>query len=310
MLKNDGHAVEGILLKQVNEPDSDSCDDYVCCAETAIARARDVCDRLDIPLHTPDVRKIFNDKVIRPSLLVWGQGGVPSPCTTCNADVRAPLLNYYRQVLECDYFATGHYFGNIDGKIFRGVDPKKDQSYMVSLVDRAMFKNWLTPLGRLSKTDVRRMATEWDVPTATTPDSQNLCFNHLLPSFDRKVLKRSSEGELIQIGTHNGRPAIGQRKGFGGSTVLEVSSDRIVVGDSAIGSRRVPIVWKVPPYSVTGSLTAQVAYHGTAHHVVDIDGMSITLATDVIASAGQVVAVYCEDELVGGGVIQFNGHTS
>src|SRR3972149_2254725 len=55
LLRNQGFEVEGVLLKQVNEPTD--CDDYVCCSETAIARARSVCDHLNIRLHTPDVRK-------------------------------------------------------------------------------------------------------------------------------------------------------------------------------------------------------------------------------------------------------------
>jgi tRNA-specific 2-thiouridylase len=300
LLQQQGFLVEGVLLKQVNEPTD--CDDYVCCAESAISRARSVCDKLGITLHTPDVRQLFTKKVIDPSIQVWSAGGVPSPCTTCNADVRAPLFNYYRQVLQCDYFASGHYFINDSGRVFRGRDPKKDQSYMVSLVDRAMLKFWLTPLGHMHKSDVRSVASEVGLSTASTPDSQNLCFNHLLPSFDREVV-RSSGSDLIQIGRYTGRPAIGQRKGFGGDTVVSVDTKRILVGKEVPVTREIRVLWRNMPQA-SGMLTAQVAYHGKKYAVSEIGSGHIALAEGTIVSTGQVVAVYRDDELIGGGVIR------
>ena len=299
LLKQQGFKVEGILLKQLSEPVD--CDDYVCCAENAIERARSVCDQLGITLHTPDVRDLFTLKVINPSIKAWEAGAVPSPCTTCNADLRAPLLDYYRRVLQCDYFATGHYFINDNGKISRGKDPGKDQSYMVSLVNKALFKWWFTPLGGMVKHDVRKLAFNSGISTAFTPDSQNLCFNHLLPSFERPVFKDTNV-DLVQIGIHNGRPAVGQRKGFAGNTVVKISPDRIIVGNAAVEVSKLSVQWRNQPLYAEG-LVAQVAYHGKKHTVSTVDADSITLSSAAIVNAGQVVAVYKEDELVGGGVI-------
>lgn len=300
LLKKQGFHVEGILLKQVNEPAD--CDDYVCCSENAIQRARSVCDQLNITLHTPDVRRLFNLKVIAPSIKSWELGDVPSPCTACNADLRAPLLDYYRRVLQCDYFATGHYFINDNGRILRGSDPAKDQSYMVSLVDKHLFNHWLTPLGGMLKSDVRKLAFNSGMNTALTPDSQNLCFNHLLPSFDREIVKMDGEC-LIGIGRHNGRPAVGQRKGFAGNTVVEVLHDKVIVGSAAPMLSKLNVVWRNKPL-YGAQLTAQAAYHGTKHAVSALDSTSITLVNKVVANAGQVVAVYMNDDLVGGGVIR------
>jgi tRNA-specific 2-thiouridylase len=299
LLRQQGFQVEGILFKQVSE--SADCDDYVCCAETAISRARTVCDDLGIPLHTPDVRALFKSKVIDPSIAAWQNGDVPSPCTTCNADVRAPLLNYYREVLECDYFATGHYFITSGERVFRGKDPRKDQSYMVSLVSRSLISRWLTPLGEYLKSDVRKIAADNSVATAEVADSQNLCFNHLLPNFSRPVFKDAGSG-LVQIGSHTGRPAAGQRKGFGGNTVAFVDKEKIIVAESAPRQCRIPISWKNYPGEVAG-LTAQVSYHGHVIPVVSIDDRSVTLATPVTLNPGQVCAVFRKEELVGGGVI-------
>lgn len=300
LLRNLGHQVEGILLKQVSEPTD--CDDYVCCAETAVARAREVCEQIGIPLHTPDVRRQFETKVITPSIRAWENGDVPSPCTTCNADLRAPLLDYYRQVLQCEYFATGHYFINEFGRVYRGVDPRKDQSYMVSLVNPTLLERWLTPLGSMTKSEVRAIAAEMGIASAHTPDSQNLCFNHLLPAFDRPVFRKDSSDRLIQIGRHEGRPAVGQRKGFGGDTVVSVDSEKIVVGNAATPIAKIMVSWRNRPAYRPG-IEAQVAYHGKKYAVEAIHEKGILLAEGCIVSAGQVVAVYAGNELVGGGVI-------
>src|SRR3972149_7786485 len=281
LLRNQGFEVEGVLLKQVNEPTD--CDDYVCCSETAIARARSVCDHLNIRLHTPDVRKQFSDKIINPSIRLWEDGGVPSPCTSCNADFRAPLLNYYRQVLGCDFFATGHYFINNSGQVSRGTDPTKDQSYMIGLVQLELLKFWLTPLGDLTKARVRQIAAQNDIATANTPDSQNLCFNHLLPPLVRPVLQHSEKG-LFKIGTHSGRPAIGQRKGFGGRTVISVSDRCIIVGDVRPQSKTINVMWKNYPSRNPNELNAQVAYHGKKYGVSSFDARSITLDSEVVVN--------------------------
>lgn len=299
LLQQQGFEVEGILLKQLSE--TGDCDDSSCCAESAIARARKVCNHLGITLHAPDARTLFNKMVIGPSIEVWSKGGIPSPCTSCNADVRAPLLNYYKNVLQCEYFATGHYFINKNGVVYRGTDPSKDQSYMVSLVGKELLNSWLTPLGNIFKKDVRSIAAAAGIATASTPDSQNLCFNHLLPSFDRGVF-RIEDGDLIQIGRHAGRPAIGQRKSFGGYTVLSVNSDSIVVGSSPPVKNVLNVRWANAPPKLD-DLIVQVAYHGKNYDISEFSDSTVTLADHTTTSPGQTIAVYKGDELVGGGTI-------
>lgn len=300
LLKNQGYEVEGVLLKQVNEPTD--CDDYVCCAETAISRAREVCEQLKITLHTPDIRAAFNRSVIQPSLEVWASGGVPSPCTTCNSKVRAPFLNYYADVLRCDYFATGHYFINDGGRVYMGVDPSKDQSYMVSFVNPKLFGRWLTPLGNYYKSEVRKVAEYFGISTAHTPDSQNLCFDHLVPDLERPVFKQNGDA-LIQIGMHKGRPALGQRKGFGGDTVVAVDSEKIVISKEVKTSNNLKIRWVNYPGKTDGTV-AQLAYHGKYYEVLEMGPERIVISEPKVISTGQTIAIYSGKELVGGGVFE------
>ncbi len=295
LLQKAGFEVEGILLKQLNE--RSDCDTSICCAENAIARARHVCEQLRIPLHTPDVRKLFNAKVVQPTIDSFLRGDVPSPCTSCNAKVRAPLLLYYSKVVGADFFATGHYFINTNGTVSRSPDPQKDQSYMMALVKPELLMTWLTPLGAMTKVQVRAIAAENNLATAHTPDSQNLCFNHLLPTPERTV-----RHGLITIGKHSGRPAVGQRKSFSGLTVSEVTHDEIILEKVAPTQQTLPITWVNKPQSNSG-LVAQIAYHGYQYTVTHLENTSITLDRGVTTSPGQVVAVYHENTLVGGGIV-------
>lgn len=300
LLKEQGFDVQGVIFKQVNADPNDVEEGAVCCSVSAIEEARDVAFALGIRLHPIDLREKFKDLVIDPTIQGYEDGITPSPCLSCNKNVRSVNLDYYRWVLKADAFATGHYFRNEGGSVYRGIDPSKDQSYMVALVERKYFERWLTPLGNMYKTRVREIADGLSLPTAHNPDSQDLCFSHLLPSFKRDIVY---QGKVV--GQHEGRPTLGQKKGFGGKRVLNVLPDKVIVGAhtelptrSSCKLNDINLLVDTLP----SSFLVQSRYHcepveGSLHN----DELIISKAE--ILSPGQIAAFYDGDRLLGGGII-------
>jgi len=100
-----------------------------------------------------------------------------------------------------------------------GVDKEKDQSYFLWQLDQEQLKHVIFPVGGYTKPEVRKLAKRFKLPTAETPESQEVCFvSGQTNDFLRKYLK-TRPGEIINVdgkvvGEHNGLwfYTIGQRK--------------------------------------------------------------------------------------------------
>jgi tRNA-specific 2-thiouridylase len=222
-----------------------------CCASNAVALARRVAEQLAIPFHVIDAAELFRRDVVTPMIAAYGRGRTPNPCLDCNRKVRWGFLLRHALGLGAEYLATGHYARiqkTTSGfALLRGVDPAKDQSYVLASLGQADLARTLFPLGGMTKDAVRERARGLNLPVAERPDSQDLCF---IPDRDyRRFLKKyapesftpgpilSRRGEVL--GRHPGLAAftIGQRKGIGVSSprplyVLEIDPARnaLVVG--------------------------------------------------------------------------------
>lgn len=299
LLKEEGLDVEGVIFKQVNA----ACyeDDSLCCSASAIEEAKEVCWDLDIPLHIRDLRRRFAADVIGPTNGQFKSGLTPSPCTICNSRVRAPELDETRVLRKLDFFATGHYFQVKDGQVFRGQDKKKDQSYMVCLVPKHFFQRWRTPLGKMTKEGVRKIANDLDLPTAHNPDSQDLCFKHLLPSPRRTVYH---EGEEVDV--YIGRPTIGQKKGFNGKRVLRVLRDVIHVTTEDVAETSASLhSINILVNDLPRKMDIQIGSHADPIQGT-IDNGILKLSRPAVLAPGQVAALYNGQQLLGGAVIGRN----
>ena len=56
------------------------------------------------------------------------------------------------------------------------LDSAKDQTYYLSSISEEGLSRALFPLSRLTKGQVRTLANEWRLPTATRDESMGLCF--------------------------------------------------------------------------------------------------------------------------------------
>lgn len=227
LLQQQGYAVVGMMLRLWSEPGSEA--DNRCCTPDAMALARRVAAHLGIPFYAVDAQEIFHREVVEYFLAGYRRGDTPNPCLACNRQVRWGFLLQNARALGADFLATGHYArlqGTASGEIqlLRGVDERKDQSYVLHVLTQEKLQHALFPLGEFTKPQVRQMARDFGLPVAERADSQDLCF---LGSGDyRSFLHRhapevETPGPITtrsgeQLGEHHGLAfyTIGQRKGL------------------------------------------------------------------------------------------------
>ena len=228
LLVRQGHPVIGMMLRLWSEPGSEA--DNRCCTPDAMAQARRVAALLGIPFYAVDAQEIFRSTVVQAFIDGYTKGETPNPCLTCNRQVRWDFLLKHALALGAQYLATGHYVRlrqhpSQGFQVLRAGDERKDQSYVLHVLNQQQLSHALFPLGELTKPQVRQLAAEMGLPVAERPDSQDLCF---LGAGDyRQFLLRNAPqvhtpGPILdrlgqQIGEHQGLAfyTIGQRKGLG-----------------------------------------------------------------------------------------------
>ncbi|GAC1304511.1 MAG: tRNA 2-thiouridine(34) synthase MnmA [Ktedonobacteraceae bacterium] len=216
LLKEQGHEVIGIMLRLWSEPgviEDDGVEQVVqnkCCSLESVDDARRVARLLDMPLYLVNVEQEFKDTVVDMFYEEYVAGRTPNPCLTCNRHIRFTVMLNRALALDADYLATGHYVRvddhPITGKrrLRRGVDPDKDQSYVLHVLNQQQLAHACFPLGAYTKPQVRAMAAERGMTVATKAESQEICFvaqNDYRGFIDRYAASRvAEEAELINAG--------------------------------------------------------------------------------------------------------------
>jgi tRNA-specific 2-thiouridylase len=224
-----------------------------CCSVLDAADARRVAGMLEIPFYVLNFQEDFG-RVIDYFVSEYNRGRTPNPCVRCNDWLKFGKLAKYAEAVGADYVASGHYArvgtDPVTGQkcLMRGLDHRKDQSYVLFGMSRATMEHTLLPIGNYEKHEVRKIAEEMKLPVFNKPDSQEICF---VPNQDYAglVQRRSPEtfraGELVTtdgnaVGQHEGHQhfTIGQRKGVGvafGYPIYVVDIDpeqnRVILGD-------------------------------------------------------------------------------
>jgi tRNA-specific 2-thiouridylase len=333
LLLEQGYDVVGITLKLWPQDCVNRAEDK-CCGPQAVADARSVAHKLDIPYYLVDEAEDFQKQVINYFAEEYKAGRTPNPCVMCNEKLKfGTLINRARQ-LGADFIATGHFarVENDNGRFLlkRGRDARKDQSYFLFSLRQEQLAHTLFPLGELTKTDTRCVARQNSLKTADKDESMEICF---VPDKDygrflqQAHLVEKHRGEIVNLhghvlGHHDGIEfyTIGQRKGLGLSSpkplyVIELDSanNRVVVGDEAALDRDEFIVercnwipWDSPPDSL--EVTAKIRYNhpGTPATITPNanGGATVKLHTAQRAiTPGQACVFYQEDLVVGGGWI-------
>lgn len=224
LLKKAGYEVIGLFMKNWDEKNEEG----ICTATDDADDARRVAHHLGIPFYTINFEKEYWDRVFTYFLDEYKKGRTPNPDVMCNQEIKFNAFLDYAMQLEADYIAMGHYaqVKRENGRTFllRGGDPNKDQSYFLSRITEDALSKSIFPIGHLDKSEVRRLAQEHHLITASKKDSTGVCFigeRNFNEFLDRYLF--STKGPMIdvdskkQIGHHSGllHYTYGQRKGLG-----------------------------------------------------------------------------------------------
>lgn len=330
LMRRAGHEVVGVTLKLWSGPNGEA-PTAGCCTVSDAEDARRVAALLQIPYYVLDYTTEFKAGVVDRFVRDYGSGRTPNPCIECNRTVKFDHLLGRLDEFGCDVLVTGHHARiretDTGWQLHRGVDRAKDQSYVLSMLTQEELARCRFPIGELTKTRVREIATEMGMRTARKPESMDICFvgqGDYRDFLNRTAPEVFTPGPVVDtdgavLGSHDGIAGftIGQRRGLG----VAVGEPRFVVriepGSSTVvvGRREDLQIGEVELTSLTWSggvpagpdVLAQYRAHG-APVVACLEGNVLRFAEPQEAVApGQTVAFYDGDRIMGGALIAAAG---
>ncbi|MEM8734184.1 MAG: tRNA 2-thiouridine(34) synthase MnmA [Planctomycetota bacterium] len=303
-----------------------------CCSASDAMDARRVADRLGIPFYALDLQADFS-RIVDYFVDEYTHGRTPNPCVQCNNWIKFGRLFDYADSVDAEFVATGHYAQLVDRDggtaLIRGVDERKDQSYVLAGIDRKYLSRMLLPVGGFIKPDIRKLAGEAGLRVADKRDSQEICFvtSGKHGEFVKARSGSDSSGNFVSmsgeiLGSHAGieRFTIGQRKGLGIAlgephfvVRIDSASHDVVLGKledldqpSLVAT---DVNWLIPSPTEPFSGKAQIRYNSRAVSAtiepLSPSEFSVQFAEPARGVApGQLCVVYDEDRVLGGGWIK------
>jgi tRNA-specific 2-thiouridylase len=332
VLAEQGYDVIGVTMKLFCY--GDDVPDRPCCSLDSIDDARRVCERVGVPHYVLNLETAFSRDVVHDFVSEYERGRTPIPCVRCNTFTKFRDLVHKADALDARWIATGHYARAVDGELHRGRDHKKDQSYFLWGIERAVVSRMLLPVGDLTKAETRERARSLGLSVVSEkPESQDICF---VPDGDHaKVIARelgadtpslrpgpfmTSDGRVV--GEHQGyaRFTIGQRRGVPGGNsapmfvvAIRPADRTVVIGprEELLGRGVIAreVNWLTDAPAVGARVSIQIRHRApaAAAELVRVDGAEIELALDEPVSAispGQSLVVYDGERVLGGGIIE------
>lgn len=323
LLKEAGFVVFGVFMKFWHP--SYSKGENRCCSSESEKRARMVAKKVGIPFYVINAEKEFEKKVFSYFIREYKAGVTPNPCVVCNYEIKFGLLLNKILKMGADYIATGHYARISNGKLLKAIDKDKDQSYFLWKLGQKQLSRVLFPIGGYKKQEVRKLAEKFKLPTAKTPESQEICFvtdstNEFLKKYIKNKPGDITDKKGNKLGGHDGLwfYTIGQRRGIklpGGpyyvvdkdlkKNVLIVSKNKkdlmknelIIKNVNFISSQNFPLKVEVKiRYRHNSEKAILHKMHKTKY--------KIKFAKPQMAiTSGQSAVIYKGNELIGGGII-------
>ena len=203
LLKQQGYDVFAMFMQNWHDTEGTLHGD--CEWEEDKFVAEMVARRIGIPFYFVDLSAQYRKRVVDYMFSEYEKGRTPNPDVLCNREIKFDAFLEAARKRGATHVATGHYCRkreNPDGtfSLLEGVDPGKDQSYFLCQLSQEQLSAALFPIGDLCKDEVRRIATEADLPSAQKKDSQGICFVGKvdLPVFLQQKLK-SVEGDIVEV---------------------------------------------------------------------------------------------------------------
>ena len=224
---DDGHEVTGVHLALQRDPASFREGSRGCCSLDDSRDARRAADVLGIPFYVLGMADDFERDVVADFLAEYAAGRTPNPCLRCNEKIKFSALLRKAIAMGFDAVCTGHYaqIRHVGGayELHRAQDPRKDQSYVLGVLEQWQLERALFPIGDTDKPQIRAEAERKGLKVASKPDSHDICF---IADGDTAGFLRSridtSPGEIVDsetgevLGEHGGASlyTVGQRHGL------------------------------------------------------------------------------------------------
>jgi tRNA-specific 2-thiouridylase len=329
-----GHDVTGVHLALSRNPQSYRSGARGCCTIEDSRDARRAADVIGIPFYVWDLAERFHADVVEDFVSEYAAGRTPNPCLRCNEKVKFSAVLDRALALGFDAVATGHYARIVDTasgrELHRAVDPAKDQSYVLGVLQQEQLAHAFFPLGDTVKTEVRAEAEQRGLSVAAKPDSHDICFiaDGNTAGFLGQHLGEAP-GDIVdaqgnKLGSHQGTHGftIGQRKGLKIGTPAADGKPRFVLDISpvdrtvTVGSRDELAVseltaskprWCGPEPTTELHATAQLRAHGEEVAVTaTVHGDQVRVSFDEPTAAvapGQAVVLYDGTRVIGSATI-------
>ncbi len=324
LLKEQGYRVIACTFKLWNNDDS-------------IEKARELAETIGVEFRVLDISEPFKNQIVDPFIRDYIGGETPNPCVWCNNEIKVYYL--YQEMInsKADFFATGHYIQIQEHQkahyIYRGIDEAKDQSYFLWNVRAKYLKYWLTPLGGFTKKNVKQIAIDHKMGfLAHKKESMGVCFigdagYHQFLDEHKTDEQNISSGDIVDkdnniLGQHKGTPfyTIGQKKGLeleekGIAVVgIDAKNNKLIVGEN---KELFVNEFVVRDYYFIDESDMQAAelyvwVRGLGRNPEGFCRVKVTKDNRLIIvleynawamAAGQPVAFYIKERLVGGGYV-------
>lgn len=324
LLKEQGYNVVGAFIK-IWRPEFIECP-----WQKERLDAMRVAAHLGIPFKEIDLSEEYKKEVIDDMVGAYMQGRTPNPDVLCNRHIKFGAFKRWAVREGADMIATGHYAQTSGGKLFRGIDPNKDQSYFLARLSSHDLAATLFPVGGYTKPQVRALAAKFNLPVAGKKDSQGLCFvgDVSMRDFLSRYVSLTKgpvldEGGNI-VGEHDGAAlyTLGERHGFRNMSrspderpqyvvATDVIANTITVSPHRARAERDHIAlrdfqWTHSAQPLPYTSLIQVRYRETPipSTIKEIaEGYEAVFERPQIAPAGQIAAVYDGEELVASALI-------
>ncbi|MCI6771921.1 MAG: tRNA 2-thiouridine(34) synthase MnmA [Oscillospiraceae bacterium] len=335
LLKASGYEPTGINCRFFDNDDA-FITDKTCCSLEDANDARNVAYKLGIPFYVFNFTEDFRKCVIENFVETYMNAATPNPCIECNRRLKFDKLLKRATELDHDYVATGHYAkietDPVSGRklLKKGIDPKKDQSYVLYMLNQFQLAHTLFPLGGYTKTQIREIAEEQGFLNSKKHESQDICFipdGDYAAFIEKHTGKTFPSGEFVTedgkvLGTHKGiiRYTVGQRRGLGLALPAplyvkrkDLINNRVVLSpekdlySSDLDAENINIIVS-DKLDVPLKVKARIRYNQPEQPatVTQTDENRFHVHFDVPQRAiakGQAVVLYDGDIVVGGGTI-------